>query len=332
VGDPSVVDREFKPLHDFVLGKGDQPPPLMTLNEDIQELAYYIDTLAREGMGAETESAQKQISGIVNKIKFASTNAPEPVNGWVEELASQGDGLVAGRFMSALNIRWKSEVVPFCQKAISNRYPFTAGSEREVALQDFGQFFGPGGKMDQFFNTNLARFVDTNSSPWRIHAGEADVIQVNPSALRQMQQARAIQYAFFSGGGNMPATSFSLTPVRMDAQTTHFTLNLNGQQISYGHDLPRTEALLWPSEGSYTQVQILFAPPTATGGSLTERGDWAWFRLLDKASLKPGSAPEIFKLTFGLDDRWIDYELRARSAYNPFNMSQLRSFRCVQSL
>lgn len=332
VGDPGVVDREFRPLHDFVLGKGDQPPPLMSINDDIQELAYYIDTLAREGMGAETESAQKQISGIVNKIKFASTKAPEPVSSMIGDMAAQGDGLVAGRFMGALNIRWKSEVVPFCQKAISNRYPFTAGSEREVALQDFGQFFGRGGKMDQFFDTNLARFVDTNANPWRIHASEADVIQVNPSALRQMQQAKAIQNAFFAGGGNLPATSFSLTPVRMDAQTTHFTLNLNGQQISYGHDLPRTEALLWPSDSSYTQVQILFAPPTATGGSLTERGDWAWFRLLDKSNLQPGSAPEIFKLTFSLDDRWIDYELRARSAYNPFNLSQLRSFRCVPSL
>lgn len=332
VGDPSVVDREFRSLREFALGKGGQPPALTGVTEDIKELAYYIDTLAREGMGAETESAQKQIQAIVNKIQFAATNAPEPVSDWIGEMAEQGNGLVAGRFMGALNMRWKSEIVPFCQKAIANRYPFSKDSQGEVALQDFGQFFGPGGRMESFFNSNLVRFIDTNSNPWRVRPGDADVIQINPSALRQMQTAKAIQNAFFTGGGATPATSFSLTPVRMDAQTTHFTLNVNNQQISYGHDLPRTESMDWPSDGSYTQVQIQFTPPTPSGGSLTERGDWAWFRLLDKSAMERGASPEQFTLTFSLEDRWVIYELRARSAYNPFNLQQLRSFRCVPSL
>jgi type VI protein secretion system component VasK len=48
--------------------------------------------------------------------------------------------------------------------------------------------------------------------------------------------------------------------------------------------------------------------------------------------MQPGSGPEQFTLTFSLEDRWATYDLRARSAYNPFNIPQLRGFRCVPSL
>ena len=41
---------------------------------------------------------------------------------------------------------------------------------------------------------------------------------------------------------------------------------------------------------------------------------------------------DLTELTMPLDDRWAEYDLRARSAYNPFNLRQLRSFRCVPSL
>jgi type VI secretion system protein ImpL len=332
VGDPGVVDREFRELQDFTMGKGDRPPPLNGVISDIKELAFYIDTLARGGTGPETASAQQKIGGAVNRIRFSAAAAPVPMGEVITDMANQSDNLVAGRFMSGLNARWKADVVPFCQKAIANRYPFSASSERDVALQDFGLFLAPGGKMDQFFNDNLARYVNTNSRPWRVNASDADVIKISSAALEQMRLAREIQQAFFAGGGSIPSTSFSLTPVRMDSTTTHFTLNINGQQISYGHDLPRTETLAWPGDSTFTQVQIQFSPPTATGGSSTERGDWAWFRMLDKSNMQSGSGPEHFQLKFELDDRWVMYELRARSAFNPFNISQLRSFKCVPNL
>jgi type VI secretion system protein ImpL len=332
IGDPSIVDREFKPLRDFVFGRGDQPAPLNGIKEDITELAFIIGTLARGGTGAETEGVQKDINKAVERIRFSAENAPQPMGEWISEVADQSNNLVAGRTMSALNARWRSEVVPFCQKAIANRYPFSTASENEVALSDFGQFFGPGGIMDRFFNTNLARHVDTASNPWRIHGGASSVIRVSNAALQQMRMARDIQNAFFAQGGNLPATSFKMTPVRMDGKTTHFTLNIHGQSISYSHDAPATETLKWPGSSTFGQVQIQFSPPTAVGGSRTERGDWAWFRLLDQSNPQPGNSPEQFRLTFSLDDRWINYDLEASSAYNPFNLPQLHSFRCVPNL
>jgi type VI secretion system protein ImpL len=329
---PIIVDRSFESLNGFVSGRNNQPSPIIGVKEDIRELYFYINTLANSGTGAATAGAQREIGGAVNKIRMSASYAPEPMSDWINELAEQSEGLVAGKTMRVLDAIWRSEVVPFCQRAIANRYPFSLASEGDVSLQDFGQFFGPDGKLDQFFNNNLAEYVNTNANPWRVQASVSDVIRINSAALKQMQLARRIQQAFFSRGGSLPATSFDLKPVRMDPNTTHFMLNIDGQRINYSHGPLVSQSLNWPSSSTFSQVQIQFSPATSSGGSRTENGAWAWFRMLDNSSIQAGAGPEQFKLTFTLADRWITYELRARSAYNPFNLSQLRSFRCVPNL
>jgi len=329
---PIVVDRAFESLNGFVSAENNRPSPIIGVKEDIRELYFYINTLARGGTGAATAGAQQEIGGAVNKLRMAAGYAPEPMSDWIKELADQSEGLVAGKTMSLLDARWRSEVVPFCRTAIANRYPFSLSSDGEVSLQDFGQFFGPGGKLDQFFNDNLAEYVNTNVSPWRVQSSVSDIIRINTSALRQMQLAREIQRAFFSQGGNMPATSFDLKPVGMDPNSTHFMLNIDGQRINYSHGPLVSQSLNWPSSGTFSQVQIQFSPETSGGSSRTENGAWAWFRMLDNSNARAGEGPEQFRLTFTLADRWITYELRARSAYNPFNLSQLRSFHCVPNL
>ena len=130
----------------------------------------------------------------------------------------------------------------------------------------------------------------------------------------------------------MPATSFDLKPVGMDPDTTHFMLNIDGQRINYSHGPLLSETLNWPSSSTFSQVQVQFSPETPIGGSRTEHGAWAWFRMLDKSSIQAVDGTEQFRLTFTLADRWITYDLSARSAYNPFKLSQLRSFRCVPNL
>ena len=329
--DPQVVDQSFKSLSDFTNGRDNRASPLEGIKTDLRELYSYINQLARSGTGAATVGAQQDIAAAVNRIRIAANYAPNPMNDWINDLAAQSEGLIAGKTMSVLNDRWRTEVVPFCQTAIANRYPFLLTGDSEVSLQDWPICF-LGGKLDQFFKDNLAAYVNTQSTPWRVRPGVSDVIRINPVVLRQMQLAREIQQAFFVRGGNMPATSFDLKPVGMDPSTTHFMLNMDGQTINYSHGPLVSESLNWPGSSAFSQVQIQFSPATSMGGSRTEAGEWAWFRMLDKSNMQPGGGPEQFRLTFSLADRWITFDLRARSAYNPFNLSQLRSFSCVSSL
>jgi type VI secretion system protein ImpL len=48
--------------------------------------------------------------------------------------------------------------------------------------------------------------------------------------------------------------------------------------------------------------------------------------------MNPSTTPEKFQTRFELDDRWAEYEIGANSAFNPFNLPELRSFRCPDQL
>ena len=74
------------------------------------------------------------------------------------------------------------------------------------------------------------------------------------------------------------------------------------------------------------------SPPKAQGsGGRTIDGPWAWFRLLDDSKVTRRAADQ-FDITFDIDGRKIEYELRAGSALNPFNLSELERFRCPELL
>jgi type VI secretion system protein ImpL len=62
------------------------------------------------------------------------------------------------------------------------------------------------------------------------------------------------------------------------------------------------------------------------------QGPWAWFQLLDGSNLRSTSVPEQFEVTFTRADRTVVYELIARSAFNPFSLTQLQQFQCPGSL
>ena len=66
--------------------------------------------------------------------------------------------------------------------------------------------------------------------------------------------------------------------------------------------------------------------------SKSPKGPWAWLRTLDKAIVKKTGQSERFIVTFQVDSYKAEYELRAMSVDNPFQLTELQSFRCPGSL
>ena len=80
-------------------------------------------------------------------------------------------------------------------------------------------------------------------------------------------------------------------------------------------------------------VAYQFVPVPASGRSgNSENGPWALFRMLDRSNLQRSTNSEAFLVRFELDDRWAEYEIRAASAFNPFDLTALRNFRCPNQL
>jgi type VI secretion system protein ImpL len=331
--DPALVDRSFAGLHKLTDARENGPSPLDNLLGDLQELYLYMDQLARSSSDQLLTGLQSQAGTAITRLRLRGQRSPEPVGQWMLLVVSESNNLVAGGAEATIKAAWEADVVPFCRQALNGRYPFDNSAQREVQIRDFGVFFMPGGIIDKYFDHYLADLVDTTSRTWKLKPKVAGNINISSASLKNLQRAKMIQSAFFAGGGASPSISYELRPVRMDAVTTNFMLNINGQSTNYSHGPLFNQSFTWPGDAGISQVQIQFNPPSSSGRSgVTLDGPWAFFRLLDSSGMNPSTTPEKFETKFQLDERWVEYEIRANSAFNPFNLPELREFRCPSQL
>ncbi len=322
----NVVEQKFAGLNDKLASGA-----VAHLLDLMRELAEVMMTVSRSAGGGDLPPAVgQQAESTVQKVQFEAAGQTEPLLTALLTSAAGGAATLVRRGVAGqIDNEWRAGPLGFCQQAIAGRYPFQAGSGEDVRVEDFGRFFGYGGEMDRFFQTYARDLVDTSRRPWRNRGAAGSLFRLTPQALGMFERANAIKEAFFRGDLK-PFVSFELTPAAMDAAITKFTLTLDGQTVEYAHGPLRTSVLQWPGPGGTGEVRFEMAP--AAGESMrSARGPWAWFRLLDGAGLTP-LGRERFAVEFSVGGRAARYELGARSAFNPFNLDELRQFRCVANM
>jgi type VI secretion system protein ImpL len=334
LGEPAVqnpVEQQFAKLNALVRapGEGETLPLERTLSR-LYDLYVAMNALVNVPRNERPSRTQEILQDAVTQLKLEGEQLPEPLGKLLGDLASNSIVIASGDVRAELNRQWQSKVLDFYRKALSGRYPLSPDSRREATLEDFGTFFAPGGLVDAFFKENLAAHVDTSRRQWSLNRGAP---AISSEALRQFQLAARIRDEFFRAGAGSPSVQFQLKPITMDVAATQFLLELDGQKVTYRHDPPRPESLQWPAPNPTGQVSVRFVPAADFGPSgLTEDGPWAWFRILDQARIETTDLPERYLLRFEVGGRWAQYELRASSAFNPFNRSALEQFRCPERL
>lgn len=228
---------------------------------------------------------------------------------------------------------WTHEVIPVCQGIIFQRYPVFELASEDMSLKDFGDFFRPGGIVDDFSQKYLSPLVvdrRTGLAPATIDGADAPI---RADALIQFQRARQIRNAFFGSPGFAPAVKFSIKPVYLSPKLMGATFVLDGKEIAYRHEAPRAYEFEWPTRSDASIASITLTAADKTEERIERSGPWALFRLLDASQLASGGASDRFAMTIGKPDGTsVTYELRAASVSNPFSLSVLRSFRCPDSL
>jgi type VI secretion system protein ImpL len=324
----AYVTRRFAWLRDLVRASGDKPAPIEGVQQQLAQLQLHLSSVAAAVSSGRSTLAAGEGKEI-QEARQAAARLPQPVGGLLATLTQDSATLIAGGARAKLNSLWTSQVLPFCREAINGRYPFERGSRRDTTPFDFARLFGPAGLLDTFFSEHLSQIADTSRRTWRWAGGG---IGIPDAVLLQFQRAATIREAFFLGGGKVPAVTFQLTPSRMDAGVSQFVLDIGGQIVDYRHGPLNAQTLQWPSPDGIGRVRSVFVGVDGKESSVTEEGAWAWFRMLDRARMQATSQEELFKVRFSLSGMSADFELRAASVRNPFQLDELRSFRCPERL
>ena len=316
----ATVDNQFSALRAFVSAAGGKSP-VESLADVLAEFhAQLVAYQSSRSQGGTTMS----IAPASARLRAEAGRAPPPVSTVLIELASRAEGNVSQEVRKEI-AGGAAGAAPTCRIAIPNRYPFSPGSAQDVPLTDFARVFGPAGELATFFAARLQSEVDMSGPTWRPRPGSP----VPPEVITPFQRAATIRDAFFPSGAQ-PGFAVDLVLVSADPTVVEVVLESDGQVLRFTASKKEVLRIQWPGPkpGAGARIALAPAPGAAAAGGLTAEGNWALFRLVDRARVEQAGGPDRLRLTFGLDAKMVVLELRAGSVRNPFALRDMQAFRC----
>jgi type VI secretion system protein ImpL len=217
-----------------------------------------------------------------------------------------------------------------CRLAIEGRYPFTAASGQDMALDDFARIFAVGGLLDDFFQRTLSPHVDTSGAVWRYRMPADDVPPVPGPSLAPFQRARQIREAFFRGPD--PGTMGWRVDVKvtaLDPEIVELNLDFDGQSQRYVHGPVVPLRVAWPGPAGRLGATLAASPPgQAKSPPLSASGAWALMRVIAKGKLVNSINQGHFQAEYDFDGRKATLDISTGAAPNPWTTGLLQGFRC----
>ncbi|MHA6686767.1 type VI secretion system membrane subunit TssM [Mesorhizobium sp. A556] len=320
----SLVAEHFKPLKGAIAEMDGQPPALDAAVVSLTALSNMLQTVTASPDPQDAIKKQGGLAELTGAVARQAKILPDPIDDWLGGIAGDTSGLTEKAVTSELNAIWRADILPFCQAALTNRYPFDPSSAVDVNVRDFQRLFGPGGLIDGFINDQLIAYVDTTSQPWKWRAD----FGLDSSALAAFEQARHIRDDLFPGGQG-PVMSFTLEPKDLSPNVTRVTLNLDGQALTYYNNATRPQPMTWPGKDGTGVITLAFQPIDGSPEFLmNETGSWAWLRMLRNGRFTNTSLADVYNLRIGARNFYADFELRASSVENPYNLEMFKRFTC----
>ena len=314
-----AIDDHYKPLREL-MRPGAIEQVLKPMSDLQQQLAKMAASANKAGGTTDPGSADPAVA-----LQAEALRQPQPLARWLASIAASGRALRGGGVKEQITAAFKAGggVGALCPQVVSGKYPFTAGSDKEVGLDEFGRLFGAGGVLDAFFNTQLKPYVDTSGKVWKLQPVEGVSAPIAPADLQQFQTAQTIRAVFFSGGGTAPKIRFDLTPLGVEPAGGTASLDAGSATVQAGAGAPRPAQIVWPAPNG-TAAKLSFAPPGGSTG-LQESGAWALFRLMARGQFAPAGSD---RTTVVLRDGDHSAKFEMRVAVNPFTTRLLQDFKC----
>ncbi|MGE0500234.1 MAG: type VI secretion system membrane subunit TssM [Rhizobiaceae bacterium] len=324
----TLVAEHFKSLKGVIVEVDGQPPALDAALVALTNLSNMLQTVNATPDPNETIKKQGGLPELTGAVARQAQVLPDPIDDWLAGIAGDTSGLTQRAVTSELNAIWRAEVLPFCQSALNNRYPFDPASAVDVNIRDFARLFGPGGMIDAFINDHLIAYIDTTTQPWKWRAD----FGLNGGSLAAFEQARRIRDDLFQGGSG-PTMNFTLEAIDLSPSVTRVTLNLDGQNLVYYNNATRPQPMSWPGKDGTGMIALSFQPldgsPTVM---LSETGSWAWLRMLRAGRFTATSLTDVYDLRLGTRGVYADFRLKAASVDNPYNLQMFKKFSCPAQL
>lgn len=331
----------------------DNPPPqliteinkqLPQLNDlNLEELQNKLNNLTQYIKKIETDSKNNEVALITLKQYLQDNTIENPLTTfktfvdtqplwlqtYLQSVINDIWRILIDTAHDDINQAWNQTIMPKYRATLANKFPLFKESKNDIRLEDFDNFFGPNGLMDNFFNKYLKPLVNTDKTHWTWKEINGQEIDYSPILLEIFLRAALIQKMFYPAKTTHPELKFVLTPIAMTPNTKSFTLHIDGQKIFFANKKSKMRRLVWPGPKPGL-VTMSFVNNQDKYFTSSEFGPWAWFRALDKANVTSSNNTRYFELNFDLNGNAVKYSLSTVEPVNPFIPEIINNFRCTE--
>ena len=319
------IANHFKPLHDYV-GDGKTPAPIDEFVAAVRKAGEAIASAKRAGGGMGAEAVQSQVAMAMGSVETSAGGAPPQLQNFVAGATSGGAAASTSAAQGALNDAWTGSVMPDCQLATQDRYPFVGTAQADAVLADVQRVFGLGGTLDGFVQQRVVPLLDMSGPIWRWNAQSPQAATLNPKTPEEFVKARQLRDMLASGlTVQIEAKAFGagVDAAELVVGNTRYTF----ERSSVGASKP----IQWSVQGNLPVASVTLMTAGQKVGGVETQGPWALFRLLDAAS-KENAGPMTVLATFGSGSQTAVFKISLPNDRNPLGRGGLWSFRCPVAL
>ncbi|WP_311239908.1 MULTISPECIES: type VI secretion system membrane subunit TssM [unclassified Xanthomonas] len=314
----AAISEHFLALNALTAG-APGATPLDHLLSVLDQLGKQLLVVSQGGGDAAAANAQLAVA------RQEMAQLPPPVTDWLQTLAGSSATLMTQGARAALDAQVRQSVGEVCSDFVRGRYPFDPTAQVDIPLQNFGELFGTGGRLDALYTGTVQPLLDTQAPQWRWKQGP-DAVVGAPGLPVQLQLAQRIRQKYFRGGPT-PQIGFTVLAPTLGEGVTRLTLDIEGQRYDYQPGAAQSMPMIWPGPVPGHVSIAAFGADGVALGTLDYQGDWALFRALQAGHLENPSDLR-FVASFALGGHDVQVPLRAGNLRHPFLDSDVQQFAC----
>ncbi len=318
------IQAHFQDIQDFVGDGSAKPAPIDDFLAAMKTSGQGLIAARAMGANAGADAVQTQAATANAGMAVTAAQAPAALQGFMNAAAQGGAKAQTSAESGAVSSSYTTSILPACQNASQDKYPFFTGSTNDVAALDAIKTFGANGTMDSFVQQKLAPMLDTSGPVWRWKTDDPVAATFNPSSADEVSRLAQIR-DLLSGGVTFKVAVAAFGP---DVDGVEFSSG----GTAYKFDTSNTGAkpMVWNLNG-LPEAHVTLTKGGAPVDNETADGPWALYRLMEKAK-RQNSGPTAFQATFGQGTKTVTFNIILTSTFNPFSRGGVWTFRCPTAL
>ena len=328
----NIVTNHYLPLIGL-LQKSSQGEPIQNVITSLVALQQYLQGIANSsnpGLSAYTAATQifaGQADKSLTTLAAEAAQAPMPLSRWLNQIVNNSYAVIFASANQYLSTQWQSQVYSYYHQALSGRFPFS-NSSSEVTIQDFTNFFKPGGVEDSFVKKYLSPFLTADSFGHTEWSSVNNIPFSSNLAIPQEVSAASIVRNTFFGSAN-GSLNFTISPVNSSGKVI---IAYDGKSLTVdGDDGGPGVAMMWPPQNTDGSISVTYHRVFMSDETQNFFGPWGIFHLLQASHLVRSKYGSQYQVTTKYDGMKVTFNLSANSVANPFDLKLLQHYSCPQS-